>query len=119
MVVHPDTIISRSKRDPIFYIAGQQILTTDCYTYLGILFGKYLSLDSVIKVLNSSVFSRWISRINSDKNVDNESNNECNNTRKLVTVIFININQIPCILFFTFLFLYFLFLFNFILLLYM
>jgi hypothetical protein len=55
MVVRPDTRMSRSKSDPIFYIAGQQIPTTDCYTYLGIPFDKYLSLDSVIKVLKNSV----------------------------------------------------------------
>jgi len=54
MVVRPDTLMSRSKRDPIFYIAGQQIPTTDYYTYLGIPFDKYLSLDSVLKILNNS-----------------------------------------------------------------
>jgi len=49
MVVCPDTLMSRSKREPIFYIAGQQIPTMDYFTYLSISLDKYPSLDTLNK----------------------------------------------------------------------
>ena len=42
MVIRPDTPLFQNKRDPIFYLAGQPIPLTKCYTYLGILFDKSL-----------------------------------------------------------------------------
>jgi len=56
MIVRPDTpYMSRNKREFILYITGQQIPTTDCYTYLGIPFDKYLPLvnNSIRKALFS------------------------------------------------------------------
>jgi len=49
IIVSSFTIRSRSKREFIFFNSGQQISTTDCYTYLDIRFVIYLFLDSVIK----------------------------------------------------------------------
>jgi len=54
MVFRPDTLMFKSKRDSIFYIAAQQIPTSDFYTYLDIPFDKYLSPDSIFKVINNS-----------------------------------------------------------------
>ena len=45
----------QNKRDPIFYLAGQPIPITKCYTYLGIPFDNSLSLNPIIKLLNSKV----------------------------------------------------------------
>ncbi|KAG4108123.1 hypothetical protein H8356DRAFT_1620603, partial [Neocallimastix lanati (nom. inval.)] len=48
-------ILFQNKRDPTFYLAGQPIPITKCYTYLGIPFDKSLSLKPIIKLLNSKV----------------------------------------------------------------
>jgi len=67
MVIRPDTPLFQNKRDPTFYLAGQPIPITKCYTYLGIPFVKSLSLNSIIKLLNSKVtkalfsFSKFLS----------------------------------------------------------
>jgi len=55
MVIRPDTPLFQNKRDPTFYLAGQPLPITDCYTYLGIPFDKTLSLKPVIKMLNNKV----------------------------------------------------------------
>ena len=55
MVVRPDTPLFQNKRDPTFYLAGQPIPITNCYTYLGIPFDKSLSLKPIIKLLNTKV----------------------------------------------------------------
>jgi len=55
MVIRPDTPLFQNKRDPTFHLAGQPIPITKCYTYLGILFDKSLSLNPIIKLLNSKV----------------------------------------------------------------
>jgi len=55
MVIRPDTPLFQNKRDPTFYLAGQPIPITKCYTYLGIPFDKSLSLKPIIKLLNSKV----------------------------------------------------------------
>jgi len=55
MVIRPDTPLFQNKRDPTFYLAGQPIPITKCYTYLGIPFDKSLSLNPIIKLLNSKV----------------------------------------------------------------
>jgi len=44
-VIRPDTPLFQNKRDPTFYLAGQPIPITKCYTYLGISFDKSLSLN--------------------------------------------------------------------------
>jgi len=49
------TPLFQSKRDPTFHLAGQPIPITKCYTYLGIPFDKCLSLNPIIKLLNSKV----------------------------------------------------------------
>jgi len=48
MVIRPDTPLFQNKRDPTFYLAGQPILITKCYTYLGISFDKSLSLNPIL-----------------------------------------------------------------------
>jgi len=55
IVVHPDLPQKRYIRDPTFYLAGQSLPITDCYTYLGIPFDKTLSLKSIIKCYNNKV----------------------------------------------------------------
>ena len=55
MVIRPDTPENRNKGEPTFYIAGQPIPTTNCYTYLGIPFDKSLSLDPIVKSMNNKV----------------------------------------------------------------
>jgi len=55
MVIRPDTPLFQNKRDPTYYLAGQLILLIKCYTYLGIPFDKSLSLNPIIKLLNSKV----------------------------------------------------------------
>jgi len=55
MLIRPDTPLFQYKRDPTFYLAGQPIPITKCYTYLGIPFDKNLSLNPIIKLLNSKV----------------------------------------------------------------
>ena len=55
MVIRSDTPLFQNKRDPSFYLAGQPIPITKCYTYLGIQFDKSLSLKPIIKLLNSKV----------------------------------------------------------------
>jgi len=55
MVIRPDTPLFQNKRDPTFYLAGQPIPITKCYTYLGIAFDKSLSLNPIIRLLNSKV----------------------------------------------------------------
>ena len=55
MVVRPDSPQNRYRRDPTFYLAGQPLPITDCYTYLGIPFDKSLSLKPIIKNLNNKV----------------------------------------------------------------
>jgi len=35
MVIRSDTPLFQNKRDPTFYLAGQPIPITKCYTYLG------------------------------------------------------------------------------------
>ena len=35
MVIRPDTPLFQNKRDSTFYLAGQPIPITKCYTYLG------------------------------------------------------------------------------------
>ena len=55
MVIRPDTPLFQNKRDSTFYLAGQPIPITKCYTYLGIPFDKSLSLNPIIKLLNSKV----------------------------------------------------------------
>ena len=52
MVIRPDTPLFQNKRDSTFYLAGQPIPITKCYTYLGIPFDKSLSLNPIIKLLN-------------------------------------------------------------------
>jgi len=39
---------SRNVKEPTFYLAGEPILKTDCYTYLGIPFSNGLSLKPII-----------------------------------------------------------------------
>jgi len=48
-------MLGRYKRDPTFFLAGQPIPISDCYTYLGIPFDKTLSLKPVLKYLNNKV----------------------------------------------------------------
>ncbi len=55
MVIRPNTPENQNKKDPTFYLAGQALPTTDCYTYLGIPFDKSLSLKPVINVLNNKM----------------------------------------------------------------
>ena len=55
MVIRPNTPDNRNKGEPTFYIAGQPIPTTNCYTYLGIPFDKSLSLDPIVKSMNNKV----------------------------------------------------------------
>ena len=55
MVIRPDTPLFQNKRDPTFYLAGQPIPITKCYTYLGIPFDKSLLLNPIIRLLNSKV----------------------------------------------------------------
>jgi len=55
MVVRPDLPQYRYRRDPTFYLAGQPLPISDCYTYLGIPFDKTLSLKPIIKCLNNKV----------------------------------------------------------------
>ena len=55
MVVRPDSPLFKYKRDPTFFLAGQTIPITECYTYLGIPFDKTLSLKPVIKYFNNKV----------------------------------------------------------------
>jgi len=55
MVIRPDTPFFQNKRDPTFHLAGQSIPITKCYTYLGIPFDKSLSLNPIIKLLNSEI----------------------------------------------------------------
>lgn len=61
MVIRPETPLFQNKQDPTFYLAGQAIPKTNCYTYLGIPFDKTLSLDPIINCLSSklenSIFS--------------------------------------------------------------
>jgi len=46
---------SKVKGDPTFYLAGQIIPKTNCYTYLGIPFDSDLSLKPIIKSTNNKV----------------------------------------------------------------
>jgi len=55
MVNRPDTPLFHNKKDPTFHLSGQPIPITKCYTYLGIPFDKSLSLNPIIKLLNSKV----------------------------------------------------------------
>jgi len=55
MVIRPDRPLFQNKSDPTFHFAGQPISITKCYTYLGIPFDKSLSLNPIIKLLNSKV----------------------------------------------------------------
>jgi len=55
MVIRSDTPLFQNKRDPTFYLAGQPISITKCYTYLGIPLDKILSLNPIIRLLNSKV----------------------------------------------------------------
>jgi len=55
MVIRPDTPLFQNKRNPTFYLDGQPIPITKRYTYLGIPFDKSLSLNPIIKLLNSKV----------------------------------------------------------------
>jgi len=55
MVIRPDTPFFQNKRDSTFHLAGQPIPITKCYTYFGIPFDKSLSLNPIIKLLNSKV----------------------------------------------------------------
>ena len=55
MVIRPDTPENRYKRDPTFFLAGQAIPKTECYTYLGVPFNKSLSLEPIINALNNKV----------------------------------------------------------------
>jgi len=55
MVVPPDLPQNKYRIDPSFYLTGQPLPITDCYTYLGIPFDKTLSLKLIIKCLNNKV----------------------------------------------------------------
>jgi len=55
MVIRPDTPLFQNKSDPTFHLAGQPIPITKYYTYLGIPFDKNLSLNPIIKLLNTKV----------------------------------------------------------------
>ena len=55
MIFRPDLPQNRYRRYPIFYLAGQPLPITDCYTYLGIPFDKTLSLKPIIKCLSNKV----------------------------------------------------------------
>jgi len=55
MVIRPDTPLFQNKGDLTFHLARQPIPITKCYTYLGIPFDKSLSLNPIIKLLNSKV----------------------------------------------------------------
>jgi len=55
MVIRPDIPLFQYKKDPTVYLAGQPIPITKFYTYLGIPFDKSLSLNPIIKLLNSKV----------------------------------------------------------------
>ena len=55
MVIRLDTPLFQNKRDLTFHFAGQPIPITKCYTYLGIPFDKSLTLNPIIKLLNSKV----------------------------------------------------------------
>ena len=55
MVVRPNIPLFQNKRDPTFYLAGQPLPTTDCYTYLGVPFDKNLSLNPIVKVINNKL----------------------------------------------------------------
>ena len=61
MVIRPDSPLFKYKKDPTFYLAGQPIPISDCYTYLGIPFDKTLSLLPVIKLLNNKVMKALFS----------------------------------------------------------
>jgi len=45
IVVRSDLTQNRYKRDPTFYLAGQPLPITDCYTYLGIPFEAYCQMS--------------------------------------------------------------------------
>jgi len=45
----------QNKRDLTFYLDGQPIPITKCYTYLGIPFDKSLSLNPIINLLDTKV----------------------------------------------------------------
>ena len=61
MVIRPDSPLFKYKKDPTFYLAGQPIPISVCYTYLGIPFDKTLSLSPVIKLLNKKVMKALFS----------------------------------------------------------
>ena len=61
MVVRPDSPLYRYRRDPTFYLAGQQIPIKDCYTYLGIPFDKHLSLTPIMNSLKNKVMKATFS----------------------------------------------------------